>query len=230
MDFLNKLKPPIDSAKLPMKRIAWISYLLVGASSIFFLRGIIFGGQASGHSLFRVWAIVHTLIAGVIGIYALDSIGRNQASNLVKLTGYLYTLTGLILAIETIETNTASVFTGAGGALLSSLVGWFFGGLIEREEAPLLSGENISLALDPEMTAQLNAELKATSELLSISREKLEHAEQEISQQRALLQQTNQLLEEVKSFISDDPERRQLEEAHRDQVLQQLIKVDGKLG
>jgi len=229
MDFLQKLKPPTES-KLPLKQIAWISYLLVGLSSIIFLRGIIFGGQTSGHSIFRIWAIVHTLLAGVIGLYAVNSLGRSQASNLVKLTGYLYTLTGLILAIETIETNTSNVFAGAGGALLSSLVGWFFGGLIEREEEAMISGENISLALDPELTAQLNEELKATSELLSVSRQRLEGAEQEIEQQRALLQQSNQLLEEVKRFISDDPQRRQTEEVHRDEVLQQLVKIDGKIG
>jgi len=213
-----------------MKKIAWASYLLVGVSSIFFLSGLIVGGEPiANQSFFRFWALSHTLAAGIIGMRAIDDIGRMQSSSLVKLTGYLYNLTGLILAIEHIESDTGSIFSGAGGALLSSLVGWFFGGLIEREDAPLISGENISLALDPKLTQQLNTELQATAEVLGTSRESLMEAEQELAQHRALLAQANQLLEEVNRFISEDPTRRQVEESHRDEVLQELTKLNGRL-
>ena len=213
-----------------MEKAAWGSYLLVGVSSIFFLSGLIMGGEPGTNQwLFRFWALSHTLAAGVIGIKAIDVIGRPQASSLVKLTGYLYTLTGLIIAIDHIESDTVSIFSGAGGALLSSLVGWFFGGLIERDDTPLVSGENISLALDPRLTEQLNAELRATAEVLGTSRKSLVEAEKELAQHRALLDQANQLLEEVNRFISEDPTRRQVEESHRDEVLQELMKINGRL-
>ena len=209
------MKLPLDS--LDMKKVAWGSYLLVGVSSVFFLSGLIFGREPfSDQSIFRFWAMTHTLIAGVIGMKSIDEIGRMQASNLVKLTGYLYTLTGLILAIEHIESDTISIFSGAGGALLSSLVGWFFGGVIEREETPFISGENISLAL-------------ATAEVLGVSRDSLVEAEKELAQLRALIAQANQLLEEVNKFISEDPSRREVEESHRDEVLQELTKINGRL-
>jgi len=211
-------------------KIAWGSYWLVGISSIFFLSGLIIGGESIlNASFFGFWALLHTMAAGVIGILAIDQIGRPQSSNLVKLTGYLYTLTGLIIAIENIESSRESIFSGAGGALVSSLAGWFFGGLIERDDAPLISGENISLALDPKLTAQLNSELRATAEVLGTSRESLIEAEKELAQHRALLEQTTQLMDEVKKFISEDPTRRQIEEAHRDEVLQELLKINGKL-
>lgn len=224
------MKFPTTIPAVNMKKVAWGSYFLVGVASMFFLSGLIAGGDSvSNHSFFRIWAMSHTFIAGIIGMRAVDAIGRQQASNLVKLTGYLYTLTGLIIAIEHIESNTVSIFAGAGGALLSSLVGWFFGGLIEREETPLISGENISLALDPKLTEQLNTELKATAEVLGTSRESLMEAEQELAQHRALLDQANQLIEEVNRFISEDPTRRQMEESHRDEVLQELMKINGRL-
>ncbi|MDF1815958.1 MAG: hypothetical protein P1V20_27405 [Verrucomicrobiales bacterium] len=213
-----------------MKKIAWGSYVLVGISSVFFLSGLIVGGEPiANQSFFRFWALAHTLTAGIIGIKSIDDLGRLQSSNLVKLTGYLYTLTGLILAIEHIESDTASIFSGAGGALLSSLVGWFFGGLIEREDTPFVSAESISLALDPKLTEQLNSELQATADVLGTSRASLIEAEQELAQHRALLEQANQLLEEVNKFISEDPSRRQIEESHRDEVLQELVKLNGRL-
>ncbi|MDF1752939.1 MAG: hypothetical protein P1U89_09215 [Verrucomicrobiales bacterium] len=213
-----------------MTKIAWGSYLLVGVSSILFLNGLIIGGEPIfNQGFFRFWALTHTLAAGVIGMKSIEEVGRQQSSNLVKLTGYLYTLTGLILAIEYIESDTESIFAGAGGALLSSLVGWFFGGLIEREDTPLISGENISLALDPKLTEQLNAELRATADVLGVSRASMEEAEKELAQHRALLEQANQLLVEVNTFISEDPTRRQVEESHRDEVLQELTKLNGRL-
>lgn len=217
-------------SKIPIQKVAWGSYLLVGVASFVFLSGLIFGGESLlGQTAFRTWALLHTLLAGIIGMLSIDKIGRHQASNLVKLTGYLYTLTGLILAIEQIESNTVSIFAGAGGALLSSLVGWFFGGLIERDETPLLSGENITLALDPNLTKQLNKELEATTEVLKTSRESLKEAEQELAQHHALLEQVNQLIEEVNQFLSEDPNRRQVEESHRDEILQELTKINGRL-
>ncbi len=221
----------LDIKNIPKwTKIAWGSYLLVGLSSIFFLSGLIVGGDPIlSASFFSFWALLHTTAAGVIGILAIDEIGRPQSSNLVKLTGYLYTLTGLIIAIENIESSKESIFSGAGGALVSSLVGWFFGGLIERDDTPLVSGENISLALDPKLTAQLNSELRATAEVLGTSRASLIEAEKELAQHRALLEQTTQLMEEVKKFISEDPTRRQIEESHRDEVLQELLKINGRL-
>lgn len=213
-----------------MRTIAWGSYIFVGISSIIFLSGLIFGGEPiANQSFFRFWALTHTLVAGIIGLKAIDEMGRMQSSSLVKLTGYLYTLTGLILAIEHIESDTASIFSGAGGALLSSLVGWFFGGLIEREETPLIAAENISLALDPRLTEKLNTELQATAGVLGTSRASLVEAEKELAQHRALLEQANQLLEEVNRFISEDPARREVEESHRDEILQELTRINGKL-
>ncbi len=211
-----------------MHRVAWISYMLVGASSILFLSGVLTSVDAAANQLiFRTWAMIHTAIAGIIGIRSVESMGRPQASNLVKLTGYLYTLTGLILAIESIDRDAAAIFSGAGGALLSSLVGWFFGGLIERDDSPYVSGDNISLALDPQLTAQLNEELQATAQILGTSRERLQQVESEIAEHHALLEKTNLLLEEVRKFVNEDASRREVEESHRDEVLQQLTSIKG---
>lgn len=102
-----------------------------------------FGVWLNTGNTLTAFSMGHTLVMGFLGGLASlrGQLSRDRAGELTKLCGYLYTLIGLLLVFQQMEQEPASggpaamsrVMPGIGTAILSSVVGWIFGTLLEGD-------------------------------------------------------------------------------------------------
>lgn len=235
------------------KTLTWLAFGALAVVGWLCILPVVKSGRLeNGNSFFgqnfATVAAWHVLLVFALAWLASrrQQLAAQAGAELVKLTGYLYTLAGMILLLYghsnardaaapvPPEELLRQMLPYLGSGLVSSLLGWFLAAMLDVPAldkairfhiAPTAGGSQAGTVLPPDLLEHLHEELRQFSAVVSASGQSVRTAAQGLPQTIDFATKAAELVAAVQTLLLTDAARREALESELNDVKEKLAEI-----